>query len=101
MHPSKRKGDRVEREVVNALKAEGFEAQRTLLPAQAGRQNPGDLVVEGMRAEVKARGNGCGFSTLRKWLGENDILFLKQDRASPFVAMTWDTFVWLMKGRGK
>ena len=101
MHPSKRKGDRFEREIVNALKAEGFEAQRTLLPAQSGRQDPGDLLIEGMNAECKVSGRAEGFKTMNKWLENRDILFVKQSYKKPMVSMTWETFIWLMKGRGK
>jgi hypothetical protein len=48
-------------------------------------------------AEVKARKNGAGFATLEGWLGDNDMLVLRRDRADPFVAMPWTTFIELMR----
>jgi hypothetical protein len=44
-------------------------------------------------AEVKARANGEGFATLERWLGENDALFLRRDRAEPIVVLPWRVWV--------
>jgi hypothetical protein len=38
---------------------------------------------------VKARGNGEGFATLERWLGDNDALFLRRDRAEPVIVLPW------------
>ncbi len=43
-------------------------------------------------AEVKARANGAGFTTLERWLGDNDALFLRRDRAEPMVVLPWRTW---------
>jgi hypothetical protein len=48
-------------------------------------------------AEVKARRDGAGFKVLEGWLGDNDLLVLRRDRADPFVAMPWTTFIALMQ----
>jgi len=52
-----------------------------------------DLSIE---AEVKARANGEGFATLERWLGENDLLFPRRDRAPPLVVMNWEMYIRLM-----
>jgi hypothetical protein len=43
--------------------------------------------------EVKARASGEGFTTLERWLGDADALFLRCDRADPLVVSAWPT-VW-------
>jgi hypothetical protein len=48
-------------------------------------------------AEVKARKSGAGFKTLEKWLGDNDLLFLRRNNANAIVAMPWATFIDLMQ----
>ncbi len=83
----------IEREVVNLHRERGIEAERVPLSGAAGGSFAGDVVIaQRIRAEVKTRGNGSGFVTLEKWLGRNDALFLRRDRADPLVvlpARTW------------
>ena len=53
---SKRKGDRIEREIVNLLKEAGIHAERVPLPGAVSGSFSGDIVMDGQhRAEVKAR----------------------------------------------
>src|SRR5262249_35354276 len=40
-------------------------------------------------AEAKARKNGAGFTTLEKWLGEFDALFLRRNHADALVVLPW------------
>jgi hypothetical protein len=40
-------------------------------------------------AESKGRKNGSGFTTLERWLGEYDVLFLKRNNADPLVLLPW------------
>lgn len=97
MHRSKRKGNRIERELVHLHQAAGIEAERVPLSGAAGGSYSGDLVIGiDWRAEVKARANGEGFKTLEKWLGDNDMLFLRRDRAAPMVLMPWAVYARLM-----
>ena len=92
----RRKGSRVENLLVKAHEADGIKAMRVPLSgAMAGWK--GDLRVGELVAEVKARANGEGFSTLNRWLGENDLLFVKQDRKQPLVVMPWGVYVRLLK----
>ena len=98
--PSRDKGLRVEREIVNRLKDVGIPAERVPLSGAAGGKFVGDVVIEtrlGERcAEVKARKNGEGFSTLEGWLGSNDLLILKRNNKEPFVVMPWAQYVELI-----
>ena len=40
-------------------------------------------------AEVKARKNGNGFTTLETWLADYDCLFLRRNHADPLVVLPW------------
>ncbi len=95
----KHKGNRVESQFVTLLHAADIPAQRIPLSGQVGGLFSGDIRIgENYTAEVKARKNGEGFATIQRWLGENDFLFLKQDRKSPIVVMTWEMYIALMMG---
>ena len=94
---SKRKGSRIEREIVERHRAMGIAAERIPLSGAAGGSFKGDVQVAEFRGEVKARKNGKGFATLERWLGDNDILFLRRDRADPMVVLPWRTYEKLLK----
>ena len=98
---SKRKGSRIEREHVNALRELGFDAERVPLSGGAGGSFSGDVVIRlpfgELRAESKGRKNGEGFATLERWLGSLDVLFLKRDRTTPMVVLPWATFSKLLE----
>jgi Holliday junction resolvase len=109
---SRSKGARVEREMVNRLRAAGIYAERVPLSGAAGGSFSGDVVIpidpdtmraigigQELRAEVKSRSNGEGFTQLEKWKGTNDILFLKRDRTEPMVVMDYALFVSLIGAR--
>jgi hypothetical protein len=51
-------------------------------------------------AEVKGRKNGAGFTTLERWLGEFDVLFLRRNHAEPLVVLPWRLWERLLT-RGK
>ena len=87
----RRKGAKVEREIVNALKAAGIPAERVPLSGAHGGSFAGDVVVDKRwRAEVKARKGGAGFKQLEKWLGDNDLLILKRNHGDPMVLLPCD-----------
>jgi len=92
---AKRKGTRVENEIVKLFQAEGFEARRQPLSG-AIQAFPHDVQVtdlfEGTNIEVKARKNGEGFAQLDKWKGSADLLILKKDFSNPMVYLDWDLF---------
>lgn len=100
--PSRDKGARREREIVEAHRKIGVKAERVPLSgAMAFRntwQSDVDVYARGADAppfvtEVKARAGGEGFVTLERWLGENDALFLVRDRAPPLVVLPWARWV--------
>ena len=107
---AKRKGSRVEREIVAMLNNDGIDARKQPLSGALDGWK-GDIVIEieqvdidareisyiPLVCEVKARANGAGFATLEKWLGANDLLFLKRDRTEPMVAMNYGTFRFLLR----
>jgi hypothetical protein len=97
--PSRDKGLRRERAIVEIHAKSGLRAERVPLSGALRYQGNGadvDLYVRGavpVKAEVKARGEGSGFRTLERWLGGNDALFLWRDRATPFVVLP--LHIWL------
>jgi hypothetical protein len=107
----KRKGTRVEAEIVKHLETARIPARRVPLSgalkfqrASVAGDLEGDVVIgppgRELRAEVKSRRGGAGFATLEGWLGTLDVLVLKRDRAAPFVALPWATFVALLQAGG-
>jgi len=103
---AKAKGSRIEREIVSRHEAAGIEACRVIgsgAYAAASDDLRGDVhvTIGGRRlvAEVKARSAGAGFKTLERWLGDNDLLFLRRDRAEPLVAMPFAVYAEIIKGR--
>jgi hypothetical protein len=53
-----------------------------------------DLYVFGRKAgplvaEVKSRRDGAGFTTLERWLGDFDALFLRRNHADPLIVLPW------------
>jgi len=96
---SRRKGYRIEAEVVQRCRDLGLDARRVPLSGAAPGW-AGDLEVNGMRGEVKGRANGGSFKTIEKWLGANDLLFLRRDRADPLVLLPWSTWAKLMGKEG-
>lgn len=98
---SRDKGYRIEAEIVNALAAAGVPAQRVPLSGAAGGAFAGDVVLNPpgrgpLRAEVKARGTGDGFTLIGRWLAGNDVLFLRRDKAAPLVVLPLDQFLRLL-----
>ena len=96
---SRDKGARNERLVVELHRAIGLDALRVPLSG-ASEGFKGDVIVtirdRKLQAEVKSRANGSGFTTLERWLGDNDALFLRRDRADAVVVLPWRTWAWLV-----
>jgi Holliday junction resolvase len=93
----RRKGDRLEREIVDRHNALGIHAERYPLSGSSRFRGSGhdvDIYLFSRDetpaiAEVKARANGAGFVTLEKWLGDFDVLFLRRNHADPLVLLPW------------
>lgn len=91
------KGLRVEREIVAMHQAMGVHAERVPLSGAAGGSYKGDVIIEfsasvRLRAEVKSRNEGQGFALLQRWLADNDMLIVKEDRKEPLVVLPWETY---------
>jgi len=96
---SKRKGYRVEHNLVKMFNKEEIKARRHPLSG-ALQDFPHDLSVDilgGSTVEVKARANGEGFKTIQRWKGSAEILLLVEDRALPTVVLDWKYFIDLVK----
>jgi Holliday junction resolvase len=101
----RRKGDRIEREIVEAHRAIGIHAERYPLSGASRFRGAGhdiDLYIFGgdeapAVAEVKARKNGAGFTQLGKWLGEYHALFLRRNHADPMIVLPWRVWAALLK----
>src|SRR5262249_39411999 len=94
----KRKGTRVERELVNLLVQLGLPCFRVPLSGATGGEWSGDIHVPLLgrtrRVEVKCRGDG--FRQLYSWLGGFDLLIVKADRREPLAVLPLALVVELM-----
>ena len=96
----RQKGDRCERKLVELHKAIGVHAERYPLSGASRFRGSGhdlDVYARGrdeapLVCEVKARKNGAGFTTLERWVGEYDLLFLRRNNSQPVVVMPWRTY---------
>jgi Holliday junction resolvase len=96
----RRKGARIEREIVALHIAAGVHAEKVPLSgAVRYRGNGADVDVypfgrdaAPLCCEVKARKNGEGFAMLERWLGINDVLFLRRNNAEPLIVLPWATW---------
>jgi hypothetical protein len=83
----RRKGNRVERELVACLRERGFAAERIPLSGSAGGSFIGDITIpllgRDFVVEVKVRGDG--FRRLYDWLANRDLLIVRADRREPLV----------------
>jgi|TARA_R110002020_G_scaffold36666_2_gene110408 hypothetical protein len=95
------KGLRIEREIVNKLRAFGVPAERVPLSGAAGGSYTGDLLVSGEKAEVKGRKDGTGFALLYRWIEGVKYLIVKTDREQPLVVMELDQFASILNGDSK
>lgn len=105
---SRQKGDRIEREIVARHKDINVHAERYPLSGASKFRGSGhdtDVYAFGrdqapLVAEVKGRKGGKGFTTLEKWLGEYDLLFLRRNNADPLVVLPWRVWESLLHAKG-
>ena len=93
----KRKGDRVEREILALLRDAGLEARRVPLSGSAPGY-PGDLEVElpglgRVVVEVKARRRVA----LEGWLDGRGLLIIKPDRKPPLAVLPLEGFLQVLQ----
>ena len=93
----RRKGDRIEREIVDRHGSIGIKAERYPLSGASRFRGSGhdvDIYLFGpdeapLVTEVKGRKKGGGFITIEAWLSGYDALFLRRDNADPLVLLPW------------
>ena len=97
------KGARVEREIVTRHKAIGVHAERVPMSGASAYTHDADIDVYpfgrdagALIGEVKARAKLP--KTMLDWLGENDLLFMKQNRQEPVVMMPWRVYEQFLNG---
>ncbi len=90
---SKRKGYRLEHELETILKNAGLNAKRVPLSGATQFQK-GDIIVEGLVGESKGRGDG--FKNIYKWLGDNDLLFIRADNKDWLAVVPMDLLIELL-----
>jgi Holliday junction resolvase len=96
----RRKGLRIEREIVQLHTESGIHSERYPLSGASHFRDQGhdiDIYAFGREeaplvAEVKGRKSGNGFAMLERWLGDYDLLFLRRDRQEPLVVMPWRVY---------
>ncbi len=74
----RRKGSRVERELVDMFGEHGLRAKRVPLSGVMQHYKH-DVIVEGLNVEVKSRA-ASRWKVLEEWLGDAHILAVKEDR---------------------
>lgn len=105
MNPSKNKGSRFEREIVDAAKTHWLESYRVPLSGSV-EGYPGDVVIidgKDERWTVEAKKRADGFKTLYGWLDNEaiDCLVIGADRAPPLAVLPLGDFLQLLAERIK
>jgi hypothetical protein len=99
------KGLRRERQLITLHTDIGIKCERVPLSGSVRYRGNGtdiDLYLRGQESapwngECKARGNGEGFATIKRWLGEADVLFLMEDRCAPLIVLPWKRWAELLE----
>lgn len=94
-HPSKRKGDGFEREVVATLQEHGIAAEKIPLSgAVKGGSFEGDIncPVQGEDWKLECKRRRSGFKTLYGFLGENQAVVVRDDHCDALVVLRLDRF---------
>lgn len=91
---SKQKGYRTEYNLVKRFQVAGIDAKRQVLSG-ALPDHPHDIKIKNpdMIVEVKARKNGAGFKTLKRWIGSADALIMHEDHEESLVAIALPLFI--------
>lgn len=97
-HPSKRKGNAYERELVNQAKASGLVAERAYASngRSLGHHEEVDVLVAGKRIQAKRR------KAIAAWMRPNenvDAVTVREDRGETLVVLTWWEYLDLVKGQ--
>lgn len=99
-HPSKRKGNGFEREIVRLLQDWGLAAERVPLSGAVKTSKFDHDITCPVRGEdwkLECKRRKRQFSTIDGWLGENGVLVCRDDNSRPLVVMTLETFARLAR----
>lgn len=96
---SRAKGDRFEREVVEAFLLDGIPAQRVPLSGAAGGMFSGDIqiVVAERHLKLECKVRARAWKAEYGWLEDNYALVVKRDRSEPLVILRLSDFKKLLK----
>ena len=100
MTKAKDKGRRNEHHIVDLHRRNNIPCKRVIGSGMFGKLDnslDGDIIIrENIKGECKAR-KTSQWKTLVKWLGDKDILFVKEDYKYPYVFMPWRTYLELIR----
>ena len=94
----KTKGNKFEKEVLYLLRENGIPCQRVVASGSV-KEDKGDIVMtfKGTPYDIECKYHKSLPNTgLEKWLSDNDILVMKQNRCVPKVYMDLDTLLGLL-----
>lgn len=99
--PSRDKGARFERELVNDLKGYGLECRRTALSGALAHEKGDVLVTAGFDGKTLYRGECKRRAELPAWitgaLGENDFAAFREDRGETIIVLRLSSFAGLLQ----
>lgn len=100
----RRKGTDEERAIVHALRAlDGWDAKRVPMSGAADGF-PGDVIAtapNGDKFRIESKRRGHGFKQIEKWLGDNDLLWIRADFRDGMWVVPARIMVELLKRYGK
>ena len=101
-HPNKKRGYQVEKWLEEKHNDFGIPCERVPLSGSIGGKYSGDLCIPSVansvfRCESKARKGGTGFQTIERWMGDNDVLFLKRNHQAPLVVVSMELYLKMMR----
>lgn len=95
-HPSKRKGNTFERELVNAAKDAGLESKRAYASdgRSLGLHETVDLLIQDKKIQAKRRKSIAAFMQPTEHV---DAVAIRQDRGSTLIVVTLEEYLNLIK----
>lgn len=98
-HPSKRKGNTFERDLVNQAREKGLHAKRVPLSG-AAEHFKGDVILRSSWEQdycIEAKWRGDGFRQIYGWMQGKDALVIKADHEEPLCILPYKNFLDLLQ----
>ncbi len=87
-NPSRDKGSRFERQIVDELRGAGLDAYRIPLSgASVGFKSDVEVRLPGRKLTIEAKSRASGFTFIYQHIEGSDLLAIKADRKEPLVVM--------------